>query len=69
MGGDGIKAYETASQNSERAIRQQLTDDPRFGPDKADAFVSFMKSNLNNTNEPYQSRIEKAESWLNENKK
>lgn len=69
MGGDGIKAYETASQNSERAIRQQLTDDPRFGPDKADAFVSFMKSNLNNTNEPYQSRIEKAKSWLNENKK
>ncbi|EIV1877129.1 conjugal transfer protein TraG N-terminal domain-containing protein [Salmonella enterica] len=69
MGGDGIKTYETASQNSERAIRQQLTDDPRFGPDTADAFVNFMKSDLNNTNEPYQLRIERAENWLNENKK
>lgn len=69
MGSDGIKTYEGASQNSERAIRQQLTDDPHFGPDKADAFVNFMKSDLNNTNEPYQSRIERAENWLNENKK
>lgn len=69
MGSDGIKTYESASQNSERAIRQQLTDDPRFGSDKADAFVNFMKSDLNNTNEPYQSRIERAENWLNDNKK
>lgn len=69
MGSDGIKTYETASQITERAIRQQLADDPRFGPDKADAFVSFMKSDLNNSNEPYTSRIGKAENWLNKNKK
>nr|UGK56374.1 hypothetical protein [Escherichia coli] len=56
----GSRRMRLHHKNSERAIRQQLTDDPRFGPDKADAFVSFMKSNLNNTNEPYQSRIEKA---------
>lgn len=66
---DGVSTYANAAQNSERAIRQQLTDDPRFGPQKADEFIQYMKSELSNTNEPYQSRVDKADQWLNENKK
>ncbi|EDI4078402.1 conjugal transfer protein TraG, partial [Salmonella enterica subsp. enterica serovar Kentucky] len=66
---DGVSTYANAAQNSERAIRQQLTDDPRFGPQKADEFVQYMKSELSNANEPYQSRVDKADQWLNENKK
>lgn len=66
---DGVSTYVNAAQNSERAIRQQLTDDPRFGPQKADEFIQYMKSELSNTNEPYQSRVDKADQWLNENKK
>ncbi|MCW3803555.1 conjugal transfer protein TraG, partial [Escherichia albertii] len=66
---DGVSTYANAAQNSERAIRQQLTDDPRFGPQKADEFIQYMKSELSNTNEPYQSRVDKADQWLNENKR
>ncbi|MFY7364761.1 conjugal transfer protein TraG N-terminal domain-containing protein [Enterobacter cloacae complex sp. IR5435] len=66
---DGVSTYANAAQNSERAIRQQLTDDPRFGPQKADEFIQYMKSELSNTNEPNQSRVDKADQWLNENKK
>ncbi|MBK4607436.1 conjugal transfer protein TraG, partial [Enterobacter cloacae] len=58
---DGVSTYANAAQNSERAIRQQLTDDPRFGPQKADEFIQYMKSELSNTNEPYQSRVDKAD--------
>ncbi|UAI24545.1 hypothetical protein GUE83_024290 (plasmid) [Salmonella enterica subsp. enterica serovar Albany] len=38
-------------------------------PQKADEFIQYMKSELSNTNEPYQSRVDKADQWLNENKK
>ncbi len=54
---------------TERAIRQQLTDYLRFGPQKADEWIQYMKSELSNTNEPYQSRVDKADQWLNENKR
>ncbi|MGV7963829.1 conjugal transfer protein TraG N-terminal domain-containing protein [Photorhabdus tasmaniensis] len=69
VGSDGITAYQNAAQNSERAIRQQLSDDPHFGAQKADEFVQYMKSDLSNTNESYESRIAKADNWLNANRK